>query len=70
MIFRLIQISENINKVSIDFKLIHQEVPWHSIKGFRNRLVHEYGSVDLKFVYDALIYDIPKLEVILFNAMS
>lgn len=54
--------SEHMNSISQDFKMLHSNIDWISIKGFRNRLVHDYGGVDLKFVYNAITLDIPKLR--------
>ena len=62
IIFRLIQLSEQISKISELFKSLHPEIRWQSIKGFRNRLVHDYGEVDLEFVYNAITVDVPKLK--------
>ena len=31
------------------------------MKGMRNRIVHDYGEVDLKIVYDTIKLDLPKL---------
>ncbi|TVP85780.1 MAG: DUF86 domain-containing protein [Acholeplasmataceae bacterium] len=45
IMFRFIQISEHIKKLSIEFKRLHQEIPWINIHGLRNRIVHEYGNV-------------------------
>lgn len=61
VMFRLIQISENSDKLTPDFKLYHASIPWRAIKGLRNRIVHEYGHVDLEVVYDTVMNDIPKL---------
>lgn len=61
VMFRLIQISENANKLSDEFKQNHASIPWRAIKGMRNKIVHEYGSVDLGVVYDTVKEDIPKL---------
>lgn len=61
ILFRLIQISENSDKLSIDFKLFHKEVPWKEMKGMRNRIVHDYGSVNLAIIYSTIISDIPTL---------
>lgn len=61
VMFRLIQISENSDKLSIDFKSFHSNIPWRAIKGLRNRIVHEYGNVDLSVVYDTVKNDIPLL---------
>lgn len=65
MLFRLIQISENAKKLSDGFKEDNSMVPWTAIYGLRNRIVHDYGNVELSIVYDTLIHDIPELlEVI------
>lgn len=59
--FRLIQISENSDKLTSEFKLYHCEIPWKAMKGMRNRIVHEYGNVDMSVVYDTITNDIPEL---------
>ena len=40
----------------------HRDIPWTDIKGFRNRLVHDYGNVNYSFVYVAVKEDIPELK--------
>ena len=61
VMFRLIQISENASKLTQNFKLQYPHIPWHSMKALRNRIVHEYGSVDLVVVYKTVKEDIPNL---------
>jgi uncharacterized protein with HEPN domain len=61
MMFRLIQISENAKRLSDEYKESHPSVPWTAIYGLRNRIVHNYGSVDLDIVYSTLKDDIPEL---------
>lgn len=61
VMFRLIQISENSDKLTEDFKVYHKSIPWRAIKGMRNRIVHEYGNVDMTVVYDTVKKDIPVL---------
>ena len=61
IMFRLIQISENSNKLTDTFKKKHNEISWVSIKGMRNRLVHDYGEVDYSIVIDTIMQDIPDL---------
>ncbi len=61
VMFRLIQISENSDKLTDDFKSQYAFVPWRAIKGMRNRIVHEYGNVDLTVVYNTVKNDIPEL---------
>lgn len=61
MMFRLIQIWENARKLSDDYKKHYRTIPWVDIAGLRNRLVHDYGNVDLKVVYLTLAEDVPML---------
>lgn len=61
MMFRMIQISENSRKLSDKYKENHADIPWNAVYGFRNRIVHDYGSVDLNIVYETLKNDIPDL---------
>ena len=65
IMFRLIQISENSDRLTEDFKASHSNVPWRAMKGMRNKIVHEYGNVDLSVVYDTVKNDIPVLLGIL-----
>lgn len=62
IVFRMIQMSEHMSNITQDLKNMYSNIDWTSIKGFRNRLVHNYGGVDLNFVYTAITVDIPKLK--------
>lgn len=71
IMFRFIQISEHIKKLSIKFKKVHKEIPWGDIQGLRNRIVHEYGNVDLNIVFQAVktdIYDIQQIFSSVFDS--
>lgn len=61
MLFRMIQISENAKKLSVEYKNEKSGLPWYEMSGLRNRIVHDYGNVDLEIVYETLKYDIPEL---------
>lgn len=61
MMFRMIQISENTKRLSDEYKIEHNDIPWSDITGLRNRIVHDYGNVDPMIVYDTLVNDIPDL---------
>ena len=65
VMFRLIQVSENSNKLTDSFKARYNEIPWTAIKGMRNRIVHEYGDVDLTVIYDTVTSDISSIVDIL-----
>ncbi len=61
MLFRMIQISENAKKLSEQYKRVNNSIPWQEMYGLRNRIVHDYGSIDVKVIYDTLSVDIPDL---------
>ena len=62
MMFRLVQLSENSGKLTPEFREKHSSVPWGDIAGLRNRIVHDYGNVNLQVVFDTLKNDIPQLK--------
>ncbi len=39
----------------------YPDVPWRSIKGMRNLLVHEYWGVDLTILWETIRESIPQL---------
>ena len=61
MLFRMIQISENAKRLTDEYKELHSNIPWGAVYGMRNRIVHDYGNVDLKVVYETLKNDVPEL---------
>lgn len=62
IMFRLIQLIENIKNISEEFKASHPEIPWGDIMGFRNGIVHEYGKTDYSTVYEIVSRDIYQLK--------
>lgn len=69
MMFRLIQISESVKNLSTQFKQMHSDIAWTDISGLRNRIVHDYGNVDLMVVFDTVSSDIPQLKEALGRCM-
>ena len=61
MLFRMIQISENAKRLTDEYKLSHSHIPWSALSGMRNRIVHDYGNVDLNIVYETLKNDMLEL---------
>ena len=60
IMFSLIQISENNEKLSTDFKEKHKEISWKAIKGMRNRIVHDYGTVNMDIVFQTIKVSVPE----------
>lgn len=60
--FRLIQMIENINQISNEYKEAHSKIAWKQIVGFRNKIVHDYGKTDYSVVYEIVSSDIYQLK--------
>ncbi|GFE69002.1 DUF86 domain-containing protein [Chroococcus sp. FPU101] len=54
--------SESVKKLPSEWKEAHPEILWGKIVGFRNRLAHEYLSIDLDIVWDVVENYLPPLE--------
>jgi uncharacterized protein with HEPN domain len=54
-------IGEAASKVSPEGRAICASIPWPSIIGMRNRIVHAYFDVDLDRVWDTVKIDLPEL---------
>ena len=61
IMFRLVQLIENIKNLSDEFKRKNDYVPWGKIMGFRNGIVHDYGKTDYTIVYEIVTQDLNEL---------
>jgi len=62
---QLTVLGEAARRVSASFREEHPEVPWRSIIGLRNFLLHEYGHVDREIVWKVVSGDLPALIQVL-----
>lgn len=59
---RLFVIGEACGQVSRELRGRHPEVPWSTIKAFRNIVVHTYFDLDGNLIWQAATDDVPKLR--------
>ncbi len=61
--FCILQIGELAGKLSDELREeTTEEMPWSKIRGIRNIVVHDYGSIDLEILWDVANNDIPALK--------
>lgn len=65
VMFRLVQMIENIKNISLEFKNDNPQIPWGKIMGFRNGMVHEYGKTDYTIVYEVVTSNLSQLKDVL-----
>ena len=54
-------IGEAANRLPEDFKESHTNIDWHRIRGFRNRIVHDYFGIDYSIVWEIKTIFLPEL---------
>lgn len=54
-------IGEAATRIDPVFQIANSQVPWKKLKGYRNRLIHEYFGVDYQIVWDILSDDLSTL---------
>jgi uncharacterized protein with HEPN domain len=65
-VIRNLQIlAESSQRLSETTKMQFPEIPWRSISGFRNILVHEYLGVDLELIWSVVAMELPRLQRVL-----
>ena len=55
-------IGEAVNRIPVNIKRKHREVPWKNMAGMRNKLIHEYFGVNMDVVWKTIKEDIPNLK--------
>ncbi|MDC7963933.1 hypothetical protein XfCFBP8082_10995 [Xylella fastidiosa subsp. fastidiosa] len=64
VIMSLIIIGEAVTKVMdryAEFTQAHDQVPWRSMRGMRNRIAHGYFEINLDVVWDTVQSALPEL---------
>jgi uncharacterized protein with HEPN domain len=58
----LVNIGENVSKLTEELKDTYRNIEWQTIKNFRNRIVHDYIGIDLAIVYEIITKDLRALK--------
>jgi uncharacterized protein with HEPN domain len=61
MLHEIMIIGEGARRLSDDFQAANASIPWLLIAGMRNRVIHQYDTVDLEAVWKTVTPDIPAL---------
>ncbi len=60
--FSVSQIGELVKEIDEETMEKYKTIPWKSIKGMRNRIVHDYENVDLSVLWGTIKESLPELK--------
>lgn len=58
---QLLVLGEAVKRLSSQFRETHPEIPWRSIAGQRDVIVHQYDDVDMPSVWTVVTNELPGL---------
>ena len=61
VLHQLLVVGEAAKRVSDATRTAQPAVPWVSMAGMRDKLIHEYDDVDLEEVWQTVVRDLPPL---------
>jgi len=70
ILHHLTVIGEAINRLSVELRERHPEVPWRQIIAVRHRIVHAYFDLDWQILWDTATDDIPNLRRQVLNILT
>lgn len=60
--FEFEKIYEDTTKLSLEFRITHQELNYEALRSIRNRVAHDYESVIIEILVDTVKNNIPVLK--------
>ncbi len=70
IMFNLVILGEAANQITDQFQEEHPEIPWASMIGTRNIIVHGYDQIRLPIVWEIITKDLPILKEQIRSALS
>jgi uncharacterized protein with HEPN domain len=61
--WQIVILGEATRRLSLSFQEENPQIPWASIRGMRNRLIHNFDSINLTEVWRTASRDVPVLLV-------
>ena len=62
-VLRCIQVlGQAASRIPDSIKEAHSEIPWQRINSFRNKIVHDYDSLNSKIIMDTIRLQLPEVK--------
>jgi uncharacterized protein with HEPN domain len=63
-------LGEAANRIPNDYQIQNPHIPWKQLRGYRNRLIHEYFGVDYHIVWEIIQTNLSELQYQLERALQ
>ncbi len=60
--YQLLIVGEAVRALPSDLREQHDYIPWSSIIGMRNIIIHEYFAIDTEIVWEVIRQNLPELR--------
>lgn len=60
--FTVSQMGELANHISPETQSEYAHIPWKSVRGMRNRIVHDYENIDLVVLWGTITSSLPEFQ--------
>jgi len=67
---RVEEVGEQLRRVSPEQQAAMPGIPWREAKGIRDRVAHDYGTLDLEVLGEVIKHDLPALIAEIDKALS
>ena len=61
VLYQIAVLGEAVKRLSPEFRSQHSAIDWRAIAGMRDKLIHDYGNVNIKRVWTTLQTNLPQL---------
>lgn len=68
--FEFQKMDYDLKRLSMEFRLNHPEFPFSEVKGIRNRVAHNYESVNFAILFEIGNIDLPKLRITIIKILE
>ncbi len=55
-------IGEAVKNIPDEIRKTYPKIPWKSMAGMRNKVIHQYFGVDLKVIWETVKHRIPEIK--------
>jgi len=69
-VFVISQLGEVVANIEKDTMEKYPNIPWRTIKGIRNRIVHDYEGIILDMIWHVVNHDLTELKKHLINILN